>query len=144
MPNFSTILALTGMGIPPYSSRGLTQTLNPIPASANLRRNVNGILKDISASQFQKYNSTITGNDADPPAIEGQWAGMTVVVDCIPELAYLTFSDLPSRTIVPGSLREDGDYTFYRPRLTMMIVNFSIQKDEFGARTGWTLELEEV
>lgn len=140
----STILALSGMGVPPYSARGLTQTLEPIQASQNMLRTVNAVLTDISADQFRKYKSTITGADQDPPALEGKWPGMSLVVDCIPELSYITFSDLPDRVVVSGSLREEGDFTFYRPRLTMLIVNFVISKDEYGVQTGWTLELEEV
>jgi len=38
--------------VPPYSARGLTQTLTPIAAAANMRRTINGELLDLSAGQF--------------------------------------------------------------------------------------------
>jgi len=139
-----TILVLTGVGIPPYSARGLQQSLDPITATVNQRRTVNGGLVDISAQQFRKYQSIVTGRDQNPPAVEGIWPGMTVVVDCVVELSYPTMSDAPSRTVVSGSSREEGDFTFYRPQLTMLITNFTVLKDEWQNIVGWTMELAEV
>ena len=140
----STILRLTGMGIPPYSARGLSQTLEPIPASQQLRRTINGTLTDFSATQFRKFQSSISGDDQDPPAFNGLWPGMELVVDCIPELAYETMTGGPDRTVVPGSAREEGDFSYYRPQLTMKVVNFSLKKDEYGAQNSWVLDLEET
>ena len=56
-----TLLVLTGIGIPDYSERGLTQTLEPVEAAISLRRMVNGGPKDLSFAQFRKYKSTISG-----------------------------------------------------------------------------------
>jgi hypothetical protein len=55
-----TLLVLTGIGIPDYSARGLTQTLEPIEAALSQRRTVNGGLKDLSFAQFRKYKSSIS------------------------------------------------------------------------------------
>jgi hypothetical protein len=54
-----TVLVLHGIGIPEYSARGVTQTLQPIEAAGSLRRTVNGTLKDLSFAQFRKYRSNI-------------------------------------------------------------------------------------
>src|SRR5678815_5858840 len=88
--DFSTLLSFTGAGIPPYSARGLKQTMAPIDESKQLRRTINGSLKDLSVDQFHKYKSTITGDDQQPPAASGMWPGNIIVVDCIVELAYET------------------------------------------------------
>ena len=142
-PDDTTNLVLTGVGVPPYSARGLTQTLQPISSAAYYERTVDGSLVDLSATQFQKYASTISGTDQQPPAFDGLWPGQTITVDCIAELAYETSTGgAPERTVVAS--REDGDWTFYRPRLVMMITGFRANYDEYGAEVGWELSLEEV
>lgn len=140
----SSLLVISGEGTPEYSVRGLTQTLEPIDAAKNLRRSVNGNLIDLSASQFKKYRSTISCEDVDSPAFDAIEIGDTVTVDCVAELAYKTSGGSPSRTVVPGSLRVSGDWTFYRPRLTMVVTGKSQETDEYGAAVSWTLELEEA
>lgn len=138
----TTVLHLDIMGVPPYSARGLTQTLDPIQAAAQLHRTVNGTLVDFSGTQFRKYKSTISCNDQNAPALEGIWPGMTVVVDCVAELGYETSTGGPSRPVVAS--RTEGDFTYYRPRLTMKVMNFTQSRDEYGHQISWVLELEEV
>ena len=140
----SDVLTLSGIGVPPYSARGASQTLEPIEAARQLRRTVNGALIDLSRPEFRKYRSTISCADQQPPAIDGVWPGRVVTVDCISELSYRTSGGTPGRTVVPGSSRTEGDYTFYRPQLTMRVVSFSQDTDEYGATVSWSLELEEV
>jgi hypothetical protein len=139
----TTLLAISGIYIPPYSSRGIRQTLSPIAAAAVMRRTINGELKDVSDSAFRKYASSISCRDQQHPAINGVWPGQQVVVDCVCELAYHTATGSTDRTAVPSSSRVEGDFTFYRPRLTMRVNSFSIDTDEYGAQIGWTLDLEE-
>lgn len=142
MPD-TTLLQLTGVGVPPYSARGLTQTLEPIGQASQLRRTVNGALIDVSAPQFRKYRSTITCNDQQAPAVNGIWPGMVVVVDCVATLSYVVGGSA-DRTIVPGSSYVDSGFVIYRPRLTMRVVSHNQSKDEYGAVTNWNMELEEV
>ena len=138
-----TILVLTGIGIPAYSARGLTQVLQPIEAAGSQRRTVNGTLVDLSLAQFRKYRSTIRCSDMEAPALDGIWPGHMVTVDCVVELSYPSAGS-PDRTPVTGSVRSEGGFIFYRPQLTMQVIGLSIEKNEWGAVTGWTLELEEV
>ena len=138
-----TILRLSGIGVPPFAGRGLQQTLEPIDAQGNTRRNINGALVNLSAQQFEKYKSTITGNDKKPPTCDGVWIGKTVTVDCISELCTAVGSAL-ERTAVDGSEYVEFGFKFYRPRLAMMVTGFSIQTDEWKAQVGWTMQLEEV
>ena len=138
------VLTLSGIGVPPYSVRGATQTLQPIDAAQQLRRTINGALIDLSRAEFRKYRSTISCTDQQPPAVDGVWPGQIVTVGCISELSYRTVGGSPSRPLVSGSSRAEGDYTFYRPQLVMRVVSFSQDTDEYGASVSWSLELEEV
>ena len=140
----SDVLTLSGIGVPPYSTRGASQTLEPIQAAQQLRRTINGGLIDLSRPEFRKYRSTISCADQQPPAIDGVWPGQVVTVGCIAELSYKTSGGTPARSVVPGSARTEGDYTLYRPQLTMRVVSFSQDTDEYGATVSWSLELEEV
>jgi hypothetical protein len=142
--NYLTLLEISGIDLPHYATRGLTQTLEPIDQAKQTRRTVNGSLKDISAPQFQKYKSTITCTDQQNPGLDGVWPGLQVTVDCVAELSYKTSGGSPDRPVVTDSSRTDGDWTFYRPRLTMRVTSYSTQTDEYGASVGWQLDLEEI
>ena len=137
-----TLLVLTPEGVPPYSARGLTQTLTPIQAASNYRRTVNGNLLDLSLEQFRKYGSTISCEDQEAPSLDAVPIGAIVQVDCVAELAYLTAGGAPARTVVAS--RTSGEHTLYRPRLTMMVTGKSQEQNEWGASISWSLELEEV
>lgn len=139
-----TELTLSGMNVPPYSARGLKMNLVPIKAATQIRRSINGELVDLSESQFRKYAATIKGGDQQPPAVNGIWPGQLVTVGAIVELCYATATGSPDRTVVAGSSRTEGSFTFYRPELDMMVVDLEINRDEWGAQVDWTLSLEEV
>ena len=138
-----TLLVLTGIGIPDYSARGLTQTLEPIEAAVSLRRTVNGGLVNLSFAQFRKYKSTISCQDQEPPAVDGVWPGHLVTVDSVAELSYASGGS-PARPVVTGSTRTEGPFVFYRPQLQMLVTNFSLNRDEYGAAVQWQMDLEEV
>lgn len=138
-----TLLILTGIGVPLYSARGLTQTLEPIAAAANLRRTVNGDLRDISFEPFRKYHSKISCTDQRAPAIDGIWPGMTVTVHCVQELCY-PVGGTPGRPMVSGSDRTESGFVFYRPVLEMLVVAMTDQTDEYAADVQWSMDLEEV
>jgi hypothetical protein len=145
VPNAFTVLRMVGVGVPPYSARGLKQSLTHIDQAANLKRTVNGALVDISFSGFRKYRSTISGTDQRPPNFDGKWPGLTVIIDCIAELSFTPDEgESRQRIAVPGSEHVEGAHTVYRPRLTMKILSFSQDHDEYDAAIGWTLDLEEV
>ncbi|HJQ59426.1 MAG TPA: hypothetical protein VJ890_21140 [Vineibacter sp.] len=139
-----TLLVLTPEGVPPYSARGLTQTLTPIQAAANYRRTVNGNLLDLSLAQFRKYASTISCDDQESPAMDAVPIGAVVEVDCVAELAYLTTGGAPAKPVVTGSSRVSGEHTMYRPKLVMMVTAKSQETNEWGAAVSWSVELEEV
>jgi hypothetical protein len=137
-----TLLSLIGIGVPPYSVRGLSQTLEPIEQAMSLQRTVNGELIDLSRAEFRKYKSTISGTDQRPPSCDGLWPGRQIVVDCIEELAYAD-GGTPQRPVVEGSSLSESGFTYYRPRLTMVVTGFQLSRDEYGAKVGWSMTLEE-
>ena len=139
---FQTLLVLSVMGVPLYSARGLSQTLEPIDASKNMRRSINGILTNVAHDQFRKYQSKITCTDARVPAVDGIWPGMTIVVDCVAYLSYPT-GGTPQRTVVTGSSFTESGFVFYRPRLTMLVTTTTMQVDEWAATVPWEIDLEE-
>lgn len=139
-----TILVLAGIGLPPYSARGIKQSLELISAAKSMHRTVNGRLIDMAPPQMRFYRSTIdSGGDVNGVTPDGLTAGVPVTVDCIAELFYLTAGGAPDRTPVPGSERVEGDYTYYRPRLDMVVMDFTGNTDEWGAAVAWRLDLEE-
>lgn len=145
MTEVTTVLVITAMGLPPYSTRGASQTLQPIAASRAARRSVNGDLIDLSVPELRKFSSTVTCTDQQPPAFNGIWPGQTVTVDCISELACADTTDAEAdRTPVSGSERTENGFIFYRPRLTMRIMDYTVDTDEAGAAVSWTIQLEEV
>lgn len=152
-----TLLKLIGMGIAPWSARGLTQTIEPIGSATQLRRTINGKLKDISDPMFRKYQSTISATDLAPPALEGVMPGMQLVVHCVKEFVIQgtigsgTTDDNTteqetefSRPAVPGSIRHEEGFTYYRPILTMLVTGLSESQDEWAASLDWSINLEEV
>lgn len=143
-PTVTTELLLPPMGLSPYASRGIHQTLEPIDIKRNQRRTVNGTLKDLSASQFEKYQSLVSCDDMEVPGLDGCWQGNVLTVSCAVELSFPTATGTATRTAVAGSTRTEAGFTFYRPILTMMVTHFKWEQDEWGAKVAWELGLEEV
>ena len=134
-------LVISGIGLPEAAIRGVSQTLEPIAAAAQLVRTVNGALVDVSAAEFRKYASTIRCSDQAPPALDGVWPGALVTVDCVAELVH-ALGGAPARPVVES--RIEGAFVFYRPRLSMRVIAFDLDRDEWGATVGWTMTLEEA
>lgn len=143
MPMPQTVLQLSPIGIPPYSARGLTETIKNIDAANQFRRDINGTLIKVSPAQFNKLAIQITCTDMDSPGINGVPIGTEITADLVNEMAFITASGSPSYPVVPGSTRTDGIWTFYRPRVVFLLMSLSIQRDEFGRAIAWELDLEE-
>ncbi len=139
------LLVMSPIGVPLYSARGLTQTLTPSPeAKPTPRRTINGELRWLGIPQMQKYDSTITCTDQDAPAFDGVWPGESILVNCIQELSYLTSVGAPGRTVVPGTSRTSGSFTYYRPQLSFMVLDFSQNLDQYKHDYAWQLNLREI
>lgn len=138
-----TVLRMAGIGVPPWSARGIKQTLTPISQASNTKRDVNGTLHDVAFAGFRKYKSQISGADQQPPNVNGVWPGQEVVVDCVAELSYTTIGGSPARPVVGGSSRVEGLYTIFRPQITFIVITFQWDLDEYDRKVGWSFDVEE-
>lgn len=138
-----TVLVISGVGFSPFSARGVTQTYAVIEAAKNFERTVNAKLVSLAPAEFKKYSCSCSCADVDVPAIDGIFPGDVVVVDWVREFSFLTDGGAPSREVVPGSLRVEGEVTFYRPRMTMLVRDHSGSSLEWEASEPWQIDLEE-
>lgn len=123
-PAQTTLMSIAGIDFSLYSTRGITMTLTPIPAAAQLRRTCRGTLIDISLSQFQKYRASITCTDFEAPTFTDIWPGKLVVVQFVPEVGVIDSGHVVT--------------------LTMRVVSWQTSREEWQTRTAWQLDLEEV
>lgn len=140
----TTLLTLDPITVPPYSARGIVQTLDPIPQAFMGVRTVDGELLNLSLPAMQKYRSIITCRDLDGPALAGVWQGQILTVGCVKELKYVTATGSAGRPAVADSTYVEGIYTYFRPELIMMVTNYTDSFEEYEAMTNWQIELEEV
>jgi hypothetical protein len=126
-----TVLAFSGPGfnLSEYSLRGLTATLEPIAQTAQIVRDVNGGLLDLTDENFRKYRVTITCADQESPGFaeissgaDGIWPGALVTLTLLPHLGAA--SPLTLNMMVVAPWRESAD--------------------EYAHQNSWQLELEEV
>lgn len=139
-----TLLVLSGEGMPPYAVRGIKQSFEPIDAALKPRRTVNMVLVNTAPVGARKYKTTISCSDMQSPAFDAVHPGDQLTVDFVAEQSFKTAVGAPNRPVVPGSLRVEGAYSFYRMRLLMMVIVKPIDTDEYGAAVSWSLELEEI
>lgn len=163
LPSTKTLLILSGMGIPLYSARGLTQDFDMIDqAGASLLRDTDGNLQDFSPPNgiFHKYTTTISCTDLRLPMLSGIWPGSLVTIHCVFEFCYATSGGTPDRAKVPNAYdsggrfinppttgqdtRIEGDFTYYRPIFPCRVRKISGGKKEYPGDVNWTLEAEEV
>lgn len=169
MATSETILTLGNIVIPIGAGRQITQTLQPID-NGDLRRTVNGTLKDLTRLENRKFSGQIRCTDMSTPAIAELWKGQIILVDCIQPLnqniSPTSLTAILIRDPVAGSiygydaagnkhqpsLVNGRDVEFlvnvlnirFRPRLNMMVLATSIDVDEYPAEEGWSIDLEEV
>ncbi len=163
-------LEIVGIGnsLPPFSARECTQILTPIP-EGTLRRTINGILVCTGNRAHRKFQSTLSCKDKAAPALGGVWKGSLLKVGCMQSLTQAvphgTLRIQLEREAVTLHLYEEsgklwqlekdenrfvlipfdfpGGFITYRPLLLMVVRNYHLETDEWGATVGWKLELEE-
>lgn len=140
-----TLLTISGLGGFQYQARGLSQTLTHIKEASDMMRTINATLRDVSNPIFRKYSTKITCTDINAPPLDGLWPGMEIEVECAASLSFLTgTAGSPGRPVASGSLWTLGNYTFYRPVMNMLVINFEEDFDEWKSDVKWMLEAEEV
>jgi len=148
LTDFDIQIAPGGPGDQPYSGRALRGKLTPIALAQGDDKgaySVNGKYIDLAAPQMRKFRLEITGNDMEAPALDNLWTGNIVSVACLNEVCIQTTGPVAfSREPIDGSVRTEGNYTFYRPFLVMAIVGWHIETAEWEAQTSWQLTLTET
>ncbi len=126
------MLVLSGIGVPPYSARGLTRRCSRSRRRGARGSTVNGTLVDLSLAQFRKYRSLIRCSDQDCTGTRWNLAGQFVTCE-LRCRTLLSITGTPTKPVVSGSQRTEGSFIFYRPQLTMQVVGLTMEKDEYAA-----------
>ncbi len=162
-----TELVISGSGFPPLSARGCIQELVPL-AMGQFRRTVNGDLVFLGTNG-KKYKTVISCEDKSVIATDSLDVGSIVEISCIQRLWQKSNGGKIELDRIPvtGSIHvidehhnplpiicydrqeitvatQQPCYVSYRPILTMRIVRYFLKTDEWGVKTGWQMELEEV
>ncbi|MDR2724447.1 MAG: hypothetical protein LBB25_04615 [Holosporaceae bacterium] len=166
-----TNLILGVAGLPPESARNCQQELSPIP-NGEFKKSINGDLLFLETNERKRYRSVISCKDTNSPVIEKLWVGSQLSVGCIQNLwQVLNPGERKIRLIrpavadsvcvvnkigdaVPHTLMDDEIelqktyaepiFVCFRPWLSMRVVSFSLDTDEWGMSGGWKIILEEI
>lgn len=158
-------------GFPPFSARGCEQELTPIE-NGEFHRNINGDLIYLGSDTHARYKSTIKCNDKAAIATDGLYRGREIELGCIQRLwqkfeanqtelvldkipvagsLYAYSDDKTEITILKVNGKNitlaapnPGGYLCYRPLLSMRVVQYSLNTNEWGIKVGWKMECEEI
>ena len=132
----STLLELDKVGggfeLNEFAARGIQMSMSPIEGVADIRRDVNGNLVNIKAGNhaLRKYRFTLSCDDMESPGFaaestgaESLWPGDEVTLICVEELGASEQQVYTAMVMQPG---------------------WQVSRDEWGAATSWSLELEQV
>lgn len=149
----STLLVINGMPFSKYATRGVKESIAPLEDSSQFRRTVNKTLRYVGVGEpARKFKYTYSGEDLVGLPVNSLYIGQNVTFHAVEEFGeHGTIPVNPNdwteniRPIVPGSLRQGIDgFIYYRPVITGLVTAFSTERDEWGAVTSWSLEIEEV
>src|SRR5687767_11003648 len=131
-PNFptqTTLMEITGIELGPYSVRDLTMTLEPIPQSAQIERDINGRLIDMSEPQFQKFRVTIEATDQESPVFADVFPGHEFTVVTVPQLGLNRGTEDEQETMTLNC---------------MVMAPWQVSRREYAAQTSWRIVGEEI
>lgn len=136
------------IGFNHWAARGIRHTLRPVDRVVSWRTPATGALKTRTIPGTRKYALELSASDVQPPDFGGLWRGMTFTVHAGTELSYTALRPA-ERPSVAGSVRTvtgpDGHAIhFYRPVLTMAVLDWNDAFAEWEAGQEWSLSLEEV
>lgn len=140
------VLTISGVGINPFSVRGIEQSYAPIDERSQNVRTINGMLIDVGDDAFNKLVTTIACEDMQSPLFDGIYPGKEVVIECVADLGYDTATgQSATRPIVTGSQRQQGSSTIwlYKPILTCLIDEIETDAELWGKVYAWTLVASE-
>lgn len=158
---------------PVRAARGIDVDVSPIDAG-ELRRTVNGSLKNLSNPLFRKLKISLAHSGGRVPTLVGLWRGMSVTVHLPDPVEQLPVPGTPTTAVlarqpVPGSVRgvtvdgvdispsssstsapwnvtfaEPVAFVAYRPIVQCLIASWSRSENDWGRSASWSVELEEV
>jgi len=169
MSESNLILGVTGL--PPESARNCVQELYPIP-NGEFKKSINGNLLFLESTERRRYRSVISCKDINSPIIDGIWIGSQINVGCIQNLWQsinigetktglirppvndsvsvvnsagkpIKFSLIDNEVILEQT-HQEKIFVCFRPWLTMKVVDFSLETNEWGMSGGWKIILEEI
>lgn len=164
-------LILGIMGFPPESARNCIQELYPIP-NGEFKKSINGNLLFLESTERKRYKSVISCKDINSPIIDGIWIGSQINVGCIQNLwQFINVGEMKIR-LIRAPVKESvfavnnaGEpirfnlideevcleqayhekiFVCFRPWLTMKVIDFSLETNEWGMSGGWKIILEEI
>ncbi len=166
-----TNLIIGTAGLPPQSARNCKQELSHI-SNGEFKKTINGNLVFLSGNERHRYKSSIVCKDINSPLADSFWIGSQVLIGCIQNLWQLIDPGKTRislmRPAVSNSIyvvnnigekikfkQKDNDVELYRPYennvfvcfrpwMTMLVTDFSLEADEWGTNNGWNLQTEEV
>lgn len=157
-----TYLAIDGVTILDKTARNIKQSYSRIETGGEIVRLANGTRVSLRRPAFDKYKTEISGQASRKPPIDHLKRGSVITVHCavhFDEPGYVAAGML-LRPAVPGSLKYFGQtngqpvelaaaapgilFTAYRPIMTLMVDDVSVDEDEMGASVSWTITAEEV
>lgn len=164
-------LILEMIGLPPESARNCVQELYPIP-NGEIKKSINGNILFLEATERKKYKSIISCKDINTPIIDGIWIGSQINIGCIQNLWQAINPGKQSIQLIrpavnnsvcaidkfgnPVEFTIDGDevtltkthderiFICFRPWLTMKVIDFSMETNEWGMSGSWKLITEEI
>jgi hypothetical protein len=165
-------LIFDGFEMPPESARNCVQELYPIP-NGEFKKSINGNTLFLESTERRRYRSAIFCRDVNALIIEGIWIGSQIKVGCIQTLwQSINAGETTIRLTRPAvdksvcaldcsgnpvkfNLQNNVDvklneapkekiFVCFRPWLTMKIIDFSLETNEWGMSGGWKLILEEI
>jgi hypothetical protein len=98
-------------------------SLTPEPANNGLQRASSGMLLDLTASQMRKFSANITCADVQAPDFTNVWQGTPVTVLSVPDIG------------------QGNDVAI---TMDMLVDNWTVERDEWGCVSSWSLAMRQV
>lgn len=127
--SFATLLSIKVDGqevLTDYGARDLTAEIEYIPQSEAMGRSWNGGIIDYSLPQFRKFQMAVTCTDFESNGLARFPPGTQCTVVCLPHL---------------GTREDDSEN---RLVMNMVMGRWKESRQEWAAKTTWTLPLQEM
>ena len=152
----STAFEIVGIGMIPTSARGIKCRYQPIE-NGQIHYTVNAVAVSTARPQFNLFEITLSCEDVWPPGFVSLTRGQAVTIygdDSFIQLASLgqvrpsadgvgvvVYYDA-NMAVLPSSV--GATWMRYRPVMTCLVADFSIESDEWGGLVSWSHKFKET